>query len=88
MYPKKHKKIAIINLSKIQKIISSKKYKIENKINLLNLQKIKLINKKYKKLKLLGPCDLKEKLDIEVNSISKSAKAKVEELGGKITLIK
>ena len=84
----KDKKIAIISLSKIQEIISNKKHKIENKISLLSLQKIKLINKKYRKLKLLGPCEIKEKLDVEVNYISKSAKAKVEELGGKITLIK
>jgi len=32
--------------------------------------------------------DLKQKFDIEVNSISKSAKEKIEKLGGKVTLIK
>jgi large subunit ribosomal protein L15 len=47
-----------------------------------------LINKKYRKLKLLGDGDIKQKLEIEVNSISKSAKEKIEKLGGKITLIK
>ena len=57
-------------------------------VNLLNLQKSKLINKKHKKLKLLGSGELKQKFDIEVNFISKSAKEKVEKLGGKITLIK
>ena len=55
---------------------------------MLSLQKSALINKKYKKLKLLGPSDLKDKLNIEVNSISKSAKEKIEKLGGKVTLIK
>jgi large subunit ribosomal protein L15 len=80
--------IAIINLSRIQEIIAKQKNILNNKINLINLQKSKLINKKHKKLKLLGVGELKQKLDIEVNSISKSAKEKVEKLGGKVTLIK
>ena len=80
--------IAIINLSRIQEIVTKQKNILNNKINLINLQKSKLINKKHKKLKLLGVGELKQKLDIEVNSISKSAKEKVEKLGGKVTLIK
>ena len=82
------KNIAMINLSRIQEIISKQKDIFNNKINLSNLQKSKLINKKYRKLKLLGGGNLKQKLDIEVNSISKSAKEKIEKLGGKVTLIK
>jgi len=84
---KSKERTVIINLSKIQEILSKKNI-IDNKINLSNLQKSKLINKKYDKLKLLGKGDLKQKLDIEVNSISKSAKTKIENLGGKVTLIK
>jgi large subunit ribosomal protein L15 len=80
--------LALINLSKIQDMISNKKITEKEKINLSNLQKIKFINKKYTKLKILGMGDLKIKLDIEVNSISKGAKEKVEKLGGKVTLIK
>jgi len=82
------KNIAVINLSRIQGIISKQKDILNNKINISNLQKSKLINKKYRKLKLLGTGDLKQKLDIEVNSVSKSAKEKVEKMGGKVTLIK
>jgi len=84
----KKKLVAIISLSRIQEIIKKSSTSFKDKINLLSLQKSKLINKKYKKLKLLGPGDLKDKLNIEVNSISKSAKEKVEKLGGKVTLIK
>ena len=84
----KPKDIALINLSKIQEIVSKKKILPNTKINLLNLQKSKLIGNKYRKLKLLGSGDVKEKYDIEVNFISKSAKEKVEKIGGKITLIK
>ena len=82
------KNMALINLSRIQEIISEQKTILNNKINLSYLQKSKFINKKYKKLKLLGGGDLKQKLDIEVNSASKAAKEKIEKLGGKITLIK
>ena len=85
---KKNHNTALINLSKIQQIINKQKNIINNKINLSNLQKSKFISKRYRKIKLLATGDLKQKLDIEVNSISKSAKEKIEKLGGKITLIK
>ena len=83
-----NKNIAIINLSRIQEILVNEKNTFNNKINLENLQKTKFINKKYKRLKLLGSGDLKKKFDIELNSISKSAKEKIEKLGGKVILIK
>ncbi len=79
---------ALINISRIQEIINKQKKVIDSKINLLNLKKLKLINNKYTKLKLLGSGEIKDKFDIEVNYVSKSAKQKVEKLGGKITLIK
>ena len=82
------KNIAKINLSKIKQIFENKKILPHGKINLSSLQKSKLVNKKYRKLKLLGSGDIKEKFDIEVNFISNSAKEKIEKLGGKITLIK
>jgi len=84
-----NKKImAIFNISKIQEIIDKKKFLLDKKINLAGLQKSKLINKKYKKIKLLGSGDLKQKFDVEVNFISKSAKEKIEKVGGKVTLLK
>jgi large subunit ribosomal protein L15 len=84
----KKKIIATINLSKVQNFLSNKKTNSLSKINLENLQKSSLINKKYNKLKLLGSGEIKEKYDFEVNFISKSAKEKIEKVGGKITLIK
>ena len=83
-----NKNVAIINLSRIQEILLNEKNTFNNKINLANLHKSKFINKKYKRLKLLGSGDLKKKFDIELNSISKSAKEKIEKLGGKVILIK
>ena len=84
----KNKAIAIINLSRIQEIINNKKILPNIKINLPNLQKSKLINNKYRKLKLLASGDIKKKFDVEVNFISQSAKEKIEKSGGKVTLIK
>ena len=85
---KNKKNIAKINLSKIQEILDKKIHFSNGKLNLLSLQKVNLLNKKYKKLKLLGSGDIKEKFDTEVNFISVSAKKKIEKFGGKVTLIK
>ena len=82
------KKIVVMNLSKIELLLLKQKNLLNDKINLKNLQKSNLINKKYNQLKLLGEGDVKNKFDIELNSISKSAKEKIEKLGGKVTLIK
>ena len=84
----KNKDIAMINLSRIQEILNKKKILPNTKINLPNLQKSKLISNKYRKLKLLGSGDIKEKYNIEVNFISKSAREKIVKSGGKVTLIK
>jgi large subunit ribosomal protein L15 len=83
-----NKKIAMINLSKLEEIIKKKKILPEAKINLINLQKLNLINNKFKKLKIIGNTEIKNKLDAEVNFISKAAKETIEKSGGKVTLIK
>jgi len=80
--------MAMINLSKVQKIFEKHTSLKNTKLSLSILQKSKQINKKYKKLKLLGSGEIKDKFDIEVNFISNSAKEKIEKLGGKVTLIK
>ena len=82
------KDIALFNLDKIQKMMKKNKSLASVKFNLINLQKSNLLPKKYKKIKILGFGDLKEKFDFEVNFISKKAKKKIEEVGGKVTLIK
>ena len=43
--------------------------------------------KKYKQLKLLGKGEIKNKVQIEINSISNSAKNKIEKSGGKIIML-
>ena len=84
----KKKDVALINLSKIEDNINKKKILLNSIINLKNLQKLNLINNKYTKLKLLGSGEIKNKFDVEINFISKSAKEKIEKFGGKVRLIK
>ena len=79
--------VAVINLDKLQKNLKNKKVPTSSKLNLSTLQKLNIVNKKYNKLKILGSGDIKEKLDIEVNFISKKAKEKIEKSGGKIKII-
>ena len=81
-------KTAIINISDIEKFVGIKKISITEKINLKSLQNLKLINKKYEKLKILGNGEIKNKINIEANKVSKPAKAKIESAGGTINIIK
>ena len=46
-----------------------------------------IVKKRYKKLKILGKGEIKDKLDIEVNYLSNSAKAKLEKSGSNIKII-
>ena len=87
-YNIKPKVVALLNLSKVQKLYDEKKILANNVINLSLLKKTNLVNKKYSKIKLLGAGELKVKFDFQVNYISLSAKAKIEKLGGKVSLIK
>ena len=61
----------------------------KRRIAILNLQQLqKLISaNKIKEIKLLGNGDFKEKINIEVNFVSKSAKEKIEKNGGSIKLL-
>ena len=86
--PIKKNNIAIINISDIENFLKNKKIKIQDEINIKNLAEKKLINKKYKKLKVLGSGDIKEKLKIKTNFISKSAKLKIEKAGGVVSILK
>ena len=81
------KKIGLLNLSKIQSFIQSKKINPSDKIDLALLKKLNIVKKKYKKIKVLGKGDVKEKLNIEVNYLSNSAKTKLEKSGSNIKII-
>ena len=80
--------IAIMNLEKIQSFINEKTINSSDIINIALLKKLKLINKNSQKLKILGTGDIKDKVSIEADLISKSAVVKLEKAGGTIQLKK
>ena len=79
---------AILNLSKIQNILDKSTNKITNTLNLKILKEKKLVNKKFKKLKILGTGEIKKNLEISAHFASKQALSKIEKAGGKISIIK
>ena len=81
------KEIGALNLSDIQSFIQLKKIKNTDKIDLALLKKLNIIKKRFKKLKVLGKGEIKEKLNLEVNYLSNSAKAKLEKSGSSIKII-
>ena len=84
----KKNKIAIINLANIQNYHEQKKIDLKESVDLKLLQSKKIISKKYLRLKILGQGEIKNKLNITANFISKQAKDKIEKIGGKLTLLK
>jgi len=80
--------VARINLDKIQSFIDQKKIDPNDKINSELLKKLKIINKNSQKLKILGNGEIKVKINIEADLISKSAKKKLEKVGGLIQIEK
>ena len=84
--PIKKNNIAILNLQQLQKYISKGKLNSKSLINLSELKKNKILKGKIDKIKLLGNGDIKDKINIEVDFISKSAKEKIEKNGSSIKL--
>ena len=79
--------IATINLQQLQEFISKGKLNTKILINLNELKKNKIVKNKINKIKLLGSGDIKDKINLEVDFISKSAKEKIEKNGSTIKLI-
>ena len=82
------KKIAVLNLAKIQSILEKNKNKIEKNLDLKILKDKKLVNKKFIKLKILGSGELKKNIDITAHYASKQALEKIQKIGGKISIVK
>ena len=82
------KKVAILNISDLNLFLKNKKIKLKDEINIKSLSENNLVSKKYNKLKILGKGDVKEKLKITTDFISKSARSKIEKAGGSINISK
>ena len=86
--PIKKINIGIINLGKIQYFIKKNSINFKEKINLELLKKLNIVNKKWKKLKILGSGEIKDKITVEANFFSKSAKDKLEKIGSIVQILK
>ena len=84
--PIKKEKIAVMNLNKIQRFIESKKISENEKININTLKKANILGKSYNKIKILGTGEIKSKINLTADFVSKSAKVKLEKAGGTIIL--
>ena len=81
-------KIAKLNLDKIQMFINKKKLNSKETINVDILKKLKIINKNSRILKILGKGEIKDKVNIQADLISKSAIEKLKKIGGSIQINK
>ena len=82
----KKNNVAIINLQQLQEFISKGKLNIKIPINLNELKRNKILKNKINKIKLLGNGNIEDKINLEVNYISNSAKEKITKKGGTVKL--
>ena len=73
-----------LNLVKIQHLVDTLKL---SEITVENLRQHRVIGKSDL-VKVLGTGELKSKVNVSVHAISESAKAKIEGLGGTVTIVK
>ena len=76
--PIKSIEVGKINIGKIQSLLDKKKIKNSETINLSLLKQAKLISNNCLKLKILGNGELKDKITLEVDFVSKSVKNKLD----------
>tara|TARA_B100000123_G_scaffold134349_1_gene99102 strand:- start:186 stop:638 length:453 start_codon:yes stop_codon:yes gene_type:complete len=82
------KNTVILNLSKIQSMISKSKNNLKDNLDLKILKERNLVNKKFEKLKILGSGELKNVITISAHFATKQALEKIEKAGAKISIIK
>ena len=75
----------VINLNALQRIADENK--ADKVLNIDELKNLGLISSIKKPVKILAKGEIKAKINLEVNAVSKSAKEKIESAGGSIKLI-
>ena len=83
----KKKFVAILNLKDIENFLKNKKINSKEEINIKYLKDKNIVKNKFLKLKVLGTGELKQKLTIKTDFISKSAKDKIEKAGGLVNIL-
>ena len=76
-----------LNIEKIDKLIDTKVIDPKKVINHKTLMEIGLVKSENSKIKLLGKCEIKNKINIEVTSTSSAAKEMVEKIGGSVLTV-
>ena len=84
--PLRKNKIAKLNLDKLQNLLDNKTINQDIQIDIEILKKEKVINKSSDKIKILGKGEIKAKINLNVDFVSKSAKEKLEKIGATISL--
>ena len=79
--------IKAFNLNTLQTLLDNKTLNIDQKIDLNILKKNNIVSKKISKFKILGNGEISSKINLEVDYISKSAKEKLEKIGGTIQIL-
>ena len=81
------KTVAILNLGDLQNFIKLKRIKSTDELNIKYFKDKKIISKNLNLLKILGKGEIKDKLKVSTNFVSKSAKSKIEKAGGTINIL-
>jgi large subunit ribosomal protein L15 len=76
----------LVNLNAIQRLADEKKL-TNSVLNAEELKRLGLISTTKKPVKILGKGEIKNKINVEVDAISQSAKTKIEAAGGSIKTI-
>ena len=74
-------KLAVINLAQLQSLFEKNKISSDVKIDLKFLKTHKLIKKNVTKFKILGVGDVKNKINLDTDLLSKTAKSKLTKTG-------
>ena len=74
-------KLAVINLAQLQSLFEKNKISSDVKIDLKFLKTHKLIKKNVTKFKILGVGDIKNKINLDTDLLSKTAKSKLTKIG-------
>ena len=77
----KNEKCAVINLSKLQSLIDKKIITPSTKIDINLLKTKKIIKNSVNKFKILGIGEIKDKINLDTELLSKSAKEKLKKSG-------
>lgn len=83
--PPNREEAQIVNIQTLEKLFGDKR--IVNPVTPESLYKAGAVSKKNEKVKILGNGELKSKIEVSAHAFSKSAAAKIEAAGGKITVL-